>query len=109
MRKVSFADAELDSITFSNGCDLSSITLPRNGDYRRYNLWQTRLLAARVEIAGWPEPDRTEGLFFVDVQLNHAKTQDWMIVGAEELRRDYAPHACDRILALLDRHPGDSG
>ena len=103
MANVSFADAELEFLVFSDGCDLSTVTLPRKGDYRKYDHWPQRLLRLQAETGEWPEPDKSEALRFTQVFLPGADGQEWMIIGVDDVRRHIAPCAAARIIAALDR------
>jgi hypothetical protein len=103
MEHVSFAKAQLEDLTFSDSCDLSTIILPETGGYRRYDRWLERLLALQTKARNWSCPDDEEAAFFVKVYINHARNQDWMILSVKELRMHYCPNAADRVIETLDR------
>ncbi len=103
MKNVSFAGAELELVAFSNDCDLTTVVLPEQGEYRKYDRWARRLLRLKDEANGWEEPDRKEGQFFVQVTMPHAQTQEWMIVNVDDVRKHIAPHATERIIESLDK------
>jgi uncharacterized protein YjbI with pentapeptide repeats len=102
MTNVSFAKARLDLCDFTNDCDHSTVTMPESGEYRRYDRWSKRLVRLQVQAERWDEPARSEGQLFVKVQMPHARTQEWMILGLAELQAHIAPYAAREIVRSLD-------
>lgn len=103
MKGVSFGKAELEFVDFSHDCDLSTVALPEQGEYRKYDHWPKRLLRLKCDADTWDSDSRKEGLFFVQVMLPHAQTQEWMIINLADVRKNIAPHATERIIESLDK------
>jgi fluoroquinolone resistance protein len=103
MRNVSFSDAILEGVNFSNGCDLSTIHLPITSNYILFNNWKIRLEHLKEVIKKWSISHRKEAEIFSSSYLVHAKTQDWFIVNIEELQRDFGVDVANIIIIELNR------
>ena len=89
MTDVSFLDASLWGITFSDACDLSSIVLPREGHYRLYSGWKNRLEHLAKIVEAWSEAERYEATIFVRSHLVHAVKQNWYLINCDKIIHDY--------------------
>jgi len=89
MTGVSFCDASLSGITFSDRCDLSTIVLPREGHYRLYSGWKKRLEGLEKVIEAWPDSERREADIFVAAYMVHAAKQEWYLVNCDEIIQEY--------------------
>jgi fluoroquinolone resistance protein len=101
MKNVSFEDAHLYGLTFSNDCDLSTVTLPSDGKYFLFNNWRQRLEKLKKEVNNWPQIQRREGEIFANSCLVHAKTQNWYLLGFDDIQKDYGLEVAKRIIATL--------
>jgi hypothetical protein len=104
MRNVSFANAELRDLHFSNHCDLSSVMLPLVGNYRRYSSWRTRLERVRELSKDWPSSDRAEAEAFVNSHMVHAQHQDSYLLNDEDLQGEVGVELGNRVLAALGQN-----
>ena len=102
MKKVSFENAELHDLTFSDRCDLSSIVLPTRGDYRLYGSWKARLDRLGSLGERWSSRDRGEVQTFVYSYGVHAKKQDWWLINCEDVRKEYGQELGNQILQGLE-------
>lgn len=98
MRNVTFRDATVRGLTFSDGCDLSTVVPPAEGDYRLYSNWGARVQYLREQAEAWPEPDRGEALIFAAAW--DGKGQSWYLLSVDEIIEEQAAGA--RIVAALD-------
>lgn len=101
MKNVSFEYAELHDLTFSDDCDLSTVTIMNSGDYLRFDDWKARLEYLKSEIAAWPEHERKEAEIFANSFPVHATYQFWMIINRDDVERDYGKDIAAKILELL--------
>jgi len=106
MLNVSFENADLRDLTFSDGCDLSTVTLKNNGKYFRYDRWLKRLQFLGKEIAYWEDERlRNEAARFVKVSLVHAQKQDWKILSLDDLERSYGGvEVAHKIIEILNSY-----
>ena len=102
MESVSFAEASLLWMTFSNECDLSTVILPTNGEYRRYSDWPKSLRVLKKKACELDPKSREEAMAFIDVCLVHAKTQDWFILNCEEVIENHGEQVGRWIIDGLD-------
>ncbi|MEP6848845.1 MAG: pentapeptide repeat-containing protein [Acidobacteriota bacterium] len=85
MKNVSFENADLKNLTFSNGCDLSTVTIKNNGRYFKYDNWYKRLQFLSKEIESWDdESQRNQAAKFLKISMVHAPTQDWEILSLDD-------------------------
>jgi len=103
MKNVSFEKASLWSMTFSNQCDLSTIKLPLEGNYKLYSNWRLRLEFVKKETSNWTLEEKKQGEIFVNSYLVHAKTQDWYLLNCEETLQELGEDLGLKIIAGLDR------
>lgn len=104
MRNVSFEKAQLWGLTLSNDCDLSTIRMPLEGNYRLYSAWKQRLERLQEAISSWPlgAEERKEATISVRSYLVHAKHQDWFLLNVDELREEVGDILAGKFLAILD-------
>ena len=102
MLNVSFEMAELRDVTFSNGCDLTSVKLPESGDYRLYSSWRARLEALRASSMGWSPDDMTNAEIFFNSYMVHAEQQDSYVLNCDDLRRELGTDFAQRLIGCLD-------
>jgi hypothetical protein len=72
-------------MAFSHGCDLSTVIPPEEGEYRVFDRWKPRLDRLAEEVCDWPEKERMVGELFCKVYLIQAPTQDWFLMGLDDL------------------------
>jgi len=99
---VSFAEAELVGVTFSNHCDLSRVTPPEGDGHRVFSDWQRVLTAARDQVAQLPASQGKALSEFIDIHSAY-HDQDWMILNIAEVRSWYGEDSSIAILKALDR------
>jgi uncharacterized protein YjbI with pentapeptide repeats len=106
MLNVSFENAELRNLTFSNGCDLSSVKIKNNGRYFKYGNWYQRLRLLEKESATWSDENQKSNVArFVRVFSVHAQTQDWEILSLADLEEFYGgAHVAQRIVDCLNSY-----
>lgn len=102
MRSVSFADAELRDVTFSNGCDLGSVIVPARGNYRLYRAWGRRLSALQAKAQGWAPNDAQEAEVFVRSHAVHAAEQEWYLLNCDDLVREFGSDLAQQLARVLD-------
>ncbi len=103
MRNVSFSNAILEGVNFSNGCDLSTIQLPDNNNYIFFNNWGKRLENLKEVIKEWSTPQKKEAEIFLNSFIVHAKKQDWFIINIEELQRNFGVDVASNIIIELNK------
>lgn len=90
MLNVSFEKAQMVDLTISDGCDLSTIKLPRSGKYFRFDRWLSRLQCLERKLPDWDdEYKKHEASIFIRVALVHAQKQDWKVLNLDDLARTY--------------------
>ena len=102
MKNVSFEKAILEGVNFSNECDLSSIKLPKTGNYQLFYNWAGKLERLKTIISDWPASQKNEAEIFVNSYLVHAKTQDWFLINIEEIQRDFGVDVAGNIIIALN-------
>ena len=105
MRNVSFANAGLRDVHFSNHWDLSSIIQPREGDFRLYQSWRSRLERLRELSKEWLASDRAEAQVFVNSHMVHAQHQDSYLLSCDDVKREVGAELGSRILDALGQNP----
>ncbi len=107
MLNVSFENADLRHLTFSNGCDLSTVKIKNNGRYLKYDDWYGRLQFLRKEIESWDnEHQKSEAAKFLTVSLVHAPTQNWEILNLDDWEEFYrGKEVPAKIIETLNRYP----
>lgn len=98
MENVSFAQAELWDLTFSDDCPLSKITLPNDGEHHRFDRWQERLLATLPTVEAW---DNIRAYNYVAAFLPHAKKQSTYILNRNETMADLGDELGRKVFATL--------
>ena len=85
MSHVSFKDAQLLDVTFSDHCDLSTVIPPSDGRQAVFDCWPERIRLVFEQSRSWAEPCRKEGGIFLQIFEGHAKKQDWYLIGVDAL------------------------
>lgn len=106
MENVSFENADLRDLTFSNGCDLSTVTIKKNGRYFKFDNWYKRLQFLSNEIELWDdESQRNEAEKFLKITMVHAPTQDWEILNLDDWEKYCGRQdIVQRIVNCLNRY-----
>lgn len=102
MKNVSFEEAILEGVNFSNECDLSNVQIPKTGRYQIFDNWASRLKKLKTKIGGWPMLQRMEAEIFTDSYLVHAKTQDWFLINIEEIEQGFGVDVAQNIITVLN-------
>lgn len=97
MQGVSFENACLRGATFSDGCNLETVTPPRDGRHALITGWMEKLLRLGEEIEAWPASTRAEAKLFVQVHQTHARTQGHFILHRDDIEEDYGVEIAELI------------
>jgi fluoroquinolone resistance protein len=105
MLNVSSENADLRNLTFSNGCDLSTVKVKNNGRYFKYDDWYQRLQFLSKEMELWDDQkQRNEAAKFLKVSMVHAATQDWEILNLDDWEDFYGGReVISKIVESLNR------
>lgn len=95
MRDVDFTAATLVDVTFSDGCDVSTLLLPDDGSVVRLDRWRARIDGA-VAVA----TDEDIALFLASYRP-HAQTQEEYVLAVADLERELGRTRADEALRLL--------
>ncbi|MDF3059386.1 MAG: hypothetical protein K0R17_3601 [Rariglobus sp.] len=101
MTGVSFERARLSGVTFSDGCDVSTITLPGDGSCIRLDRWRFRLEKLLEFAATRSREERKEIEIFCRSYLVHAPFQDEYIISTRDVYADYGEVVAPIILEGL--------
>lgn len=104
MLNVSFENANLIEITYSDNCNLSSVKIPSAGQFALLSDWLNRLLELEKQSESWPDSERKDAHFFVKICKNHAEHQDWFLLNKDDLRRYCNTDKVDRIWHVLTQY-----
>lgn len=104
MQNVSFAEAELKEVSFRYNCNLSTIIMPKSGEYRLYDKFRKRMELLQSKINEFEGEDRKQVEIFTKVYLIDAVDleQEEYIFNCDELRQYYGNSLGERILHILD-------
>ena len=98
MENISFENAILKEVNFSNDCDLSTIKLPSKGKYKLYDNWYSRLKNIKNELLN---KDIGTLIKFYEI---HAKKQKWFLINVDELEQEYDKKSVNQIIKILDSY-----
>jgi len=108
MTCVSFKKAKLFDVTFSDGCDLSSVIPPDDGRHALFDRWPERIKSLFEQSRAWPEPCKTAGEVFFRSHVAHPrrdgtfpKTQEWYLLGLDDLMNQFGEEAGAKIWEAL--------
>lgn len=103
MRKVSFEEASLHDIDFSDNCKLSSIVLPAEGLYAYYGEWRQQLKQI-TEDSQKEIHTKEEGALFNRIYSVRARTQNEYILNIDDLSKEYSKTFIDMLLRNATYH-----
>lgn len=101
MKNVSFENSVLVGVNFSNGCDLSTITLPKKGNYQLFKNWLEKLKYLENSIVKWDKSEKIEAEIFVRSYMVHAKNQNHFLINVEEIRDEFGIELASKIIEAL--------
>jgi uncharacterized protein YjbI with pentapeptide repeats len=101
MRHVSFEDASLWGITFSDKLDLSTVLVPKDGKHILCYEWKKRLTKLKKELSDWPLDEKREASIFIRSHLVHAQNQDWYILNIDDVKSDYGEQLALKLTGRL--------
>ncbi|MBX2827091.1 MAG: pentapeptide repeat-containing protein [Flavobacteriaceae bacterium] len=104
MKNVSFENAYLNDVHFSNHCNLSTIKVPKNGSYLLFDFWKERLETLNLEIQDWPENELLKAKGFLNSHLVHAENQNWYLINLLELQNEYGIDMANNIVLALKKY-----
>jgi fluoroquinolone resistance protein len=105
MVEVSFENASLRAVTFSNDCDLSSVFPPTDGRHALVDGWRGKLTDLELQCGSWPEHQRKAALAFASTNLVHAQTQNWSIINRDDLENEFGEETAGLIWRALAASP----
>jgi hypothetical protein len=86
MRNVDLSEAELWDVGFNNGCDLSTVIPPQDGEHFLFHHWPQLLQEARNEVnMKWNGVFRESALLWLSTHLNMVDNQSMYLVHRREL------------------------
>lgn len=103
MKAVSFIDASLHDIDFSDDCKLSSVILPAKGLYAYYGEWRKQLNRI-VECSDNDINTQKDGSLFFQIYSIRARTQNEYILNIDDLRKEYSHSFIDLLLQNATYH-----
>jgi len=101
MEGVSFKEARLSGVTFSDECDLTAVTLPADGSCWRFDNWKLRLAKLLEFAATQPSAERKEIEIFCRSHLVHAPWQDTYILSINDVQTDFGIDVANLIVNML--------
>lgn len=87
MLNVSFKNADLIEVTYSDQCDLSTVSFPIVGEYALLDNWLDRLQRLEQLSELWPDQERKAAYFIVSIYKDHAFNQNWFLLNKMDLHR----------------------
>lgn len=97
MAEVSFECASLRDVTFSNGCDLSSVKVPSDERHKLVGRWPEKLRSLQVQSKKWSAAARDAADVFAATNLTHARGQEWFILNRDDLEVEFGDEVADLI------------
>lgn len=98
MLNVSFENAILHDVTFSNNCDLSTIVFPKHGHYLFFDNWDEQLnLILTKGTTNQTITTSNDVASFVEIYKVHSTNQKYYILNIEDLLNEYSEKAVDII------------
>ncbi len=104
MKNVSFEGAILEDVSFTNNCDLSSIILPKTGNYQLFDKGKNRLEYLIHRINDWEEPQKTEVNHFMSFLLLHSKNQDYFLLNIDLVKKDLGDETANGMISILNEY-----
>lgn len=101
MKNVSFENADLKDLTFSDNCDLSTVKIKQSDDYYKFDKWKERLLCLLKSSESWTEKEKKEAKIFTDTYLVHASFQQWYIVNKTDVIEEHGNELALKIINQL--------
>jgi len=101
MTGVSFRNAKLVDVTFSDRCDLSSVVPPDDKRQAIFDRWPERIRSVFEQSRTWAEPFKKEGENFLKACAVHARNQDWYVIGLDTLVSMYGKESGAKIWEAL--------
>ena len=105
MVEVSFESACLRDVTFSNGCDLSSVKPPTDGHHVLITQWPEKLRNLQDRSKNWPAAASKAANAFATSNLVHARTQAWFILNRDDLEGEFGSEVASLIWESLATNP----
>jgi fluoroquinolone resistance protein len=103
MATVSFKEAELHRLAFSQGCSLDSIVIPQYGSYTFVKKdWRSLLLGLEHQAALFPSSIGKEVGIFTRVYLVGSDKQDQYLLNNEDIVKDFGKDAAGIIIGALN-------
>lgn len=98
MLNVSFEDAILHDVTFSDNCDLSTVLFPKQGKYLFFDNWDEQLdLIMNECTANKSMTIRNDIVSFVEIHKVHSANQKYYILNVVDLLKEYDDKAVEII------------
>ena len=98
MLNVSFENAILHDVTFSDNCDLSTVLFPKQPLYLFYDNWDEQLDKIMKEgTTNQPMTIKNDIVSFVDIHKVHSDNQKYYILNVVDLLIEYVDKAVEII------------
>lgn len=98
MINVSFENATLHDVTFSDFCDLSKILLPKQGWYLFFDNWDGQLNIIREKGTTNQTANTINDIIsFVEIYKVHSESQKYYILNVDDLLNEYSEMAVEAI------------
>ena len=98
MLNVSFENATLHDVTFSDFCDLSTIIFPKHGWYLFFDNWDEQLnIIMEKGITNQTTNTINDIISFVEIYKVHSESQKYYILNVDDLLNGYSEMAVETI------------
>lgn len=104
MKNVSFENAELHDLTFSNDCDLSTVSIKHSDNYYKYGDWRGRLELLKSKSNSWNDKEKREVEIFVHSYAVHATNQQWHIINKNDVEQEFGKDIALKIINQLNTY-----
>lgn len=101
MLSVSFRQAQLIDVTFSDNCDLSTVDIPTDGTHLLFRDWPDCLKCFYDHSRSWKDPLKRAAELFYKSHEVHAKNQDCYVLGACFLIESFGQEIAQNLWNLL--------
>lgn len=104
MENVSFENATISSLNFSDNCCLKTVKIPQNGSCYKYSNWIQKLTRLEIEVKKWEGESFINGDRFIKVFLEIAKltNQNWYILDTAWIETRFGKIPSEKIIQSLN-------
>lgn len=99
MLNVSFEDAILHDVTFSDNCDLSTVLFPKQGMYLFFDNWNEQLdMIMNEGKINQSMTIKNDIVSFVEIHKVHSANQKYYILNVVDLLKEYNDKTVEIII-----------